>query len=66
MKQGTIQESAHDAMLMLPNGYSVWRKDIEQLIESAKLCTAISVNTNMLSLYWNIGQSILQKQQEEG
>lgn len=66
MKQDTIQESAHDAILMLPNGYSVWRKDIEQLIESAKLRTAISVNTNMLSLYWNIGQSILQKQQEEG
>ena len=51
---------------MLPNGYSVWRKDIEQLIETAKLRTAISVNTNMLSLYWNIGKSILQKQQEEG
>lgn len=66
MKQDTMQESAHNGMLMLPNGYSVWRKDIEQLIESAKLRTAISVNTNMLSLYWNIGQSILQKQQEEG
>ena len=58
--------SVDAAMLMLPNGYSVWRKDIEQLIETAKLRTAISVNTNMLSLYWNIGKSILQKQQEEG
>ena len=58
--------SVDEAMLMLPNGYSVWRKDIEQLIETAKLRTAISVNTNMLSLYWNIGKSILQKQQEEG
>ena len=51
---------------LLPTGYIQWRKDIEQLIDTAKLKTAISVNMGTLSLYWNIGKSILQKQEQEG
>ena len=51
---------------MLPTGYNQWRKDIENLIDTAKLKTAISVNMGTLSLYWNIGKSILQKQEQEG
>ncbi len=50
----------------LPHGYAQWRKDIEALIDTAKLKTALSVNLGTLSLYWNIGKSILQKQEEEG
>ncbi len=53
-------------IMMLPEGYSEWRKNIEQLIEVSKLRTAISVNTSMLTLYWNIGKSILQKQKDSG
>ncbi len=51
---------------MLPIGYAQWRKDIETLIDTAKLKTALSVNMGTLSLYWNIGKSILQKQEQEG
>lgn len=51
---------------MLPTGYNQWHKDIENLIDTAKLKTAISVNLGTLSLYWNIGKSILQKQEQEG
>ena len=51
---------------VLPNGYLQWRKDIETLIDAAKLKTALSVNMGTLSLYWNIGKSILQKQKQEG
>ncbi len=50
----------------MPNGYTQWRKDIEQLIDTAKLHTALSVNVGTLTLYWNIGKSILQKQEREG
>lgn len=50
----------------LPNGYALWRKDIETLIDAAKIKAAINVNLSMLSLYWNIGNSILQKQKNEG
>lgn len=51
---------------LLPNGYTQWRKDIEQLIDTAKLHTALNVNVGTLTLYWNIGKSILQKQEREG
>ena len=51
---------------LLPNGYAQWRKDIEHLIETAKLHTAFNVNVGTLTLYWNIGKSILQKQEQDG
>lgn len=50
----------------LPNGYDLWRKDIEALIDTAKLKTAISVNQGMLSLYWSIGKQVLDKQEKLG
>lgn len=55
-----------DGNTLLPAGYNQWRKGIENLIDTAKLKTAISVNMGTLSLYWNIGKSILQKQEQEG
>lgn len=51
---------------LLPNGYAQWRKDIEHLIDTAKLHTALNVNVGTLTIYWNIGKSILQKQEQEG
>ena len=51
---------------LLPNGYPKWQKSIEQLIEISKLRAAINVNADTLKLYWNIGNSILQKQKEKG
>ena len=55
-----------DSITLLPNGYAQWRKDIEHLIDTAKLRTALNVNVGTLTLYWNIGKSILQKQEQEG
>lgn len=46
-----------DGNTLLPTGYNQWRKDIENLIDTAKLKTAISVNMGTLSLYWNIGET---------
>lgn len=50
----------------LPEGYTEWRKDIENLIEISKLRTAINVNTDMLTLYWSIGEQIIEKQEKLG
>ena len=57
-----MNEITKDSNTLLPTGYVQWRKNIEHLIDTAKLKTAISVNMGTLSLYWNIGKSILQKQ----
>ena len=50
----------------LPDGYDEWRKSIEALIEKAKLQAVLRVNSELLSLYWAIGNDILEKQQKSG
>ena len=55
-----------DGNTLLPTGYIQWRKDIEQLIDTAKLKTAISINMGTLSLYWKIGKQIIEKQEQIG
>lgn len=55
-----MNEITEHANGLLPNGYTLWRKDIETLIDTAKLKTAINVNMGTLSLYWSIGKPILQ------
>ena len=55
-----------DGNTLLPTGYNQWRKDIENLIDTAKLKIAISVNMGTLSLYWNIGKQIIEKLEQIG
>ena len=50
----------------VPSGYSEWRKKIVELIESSKLQTIFSINTQMLNLYWHIGNDIIKQQQALG
>ena len=50
----------------MPKGYEEWRKEIIALIEQAKYKAALSVNAELLSLYWNIGKDIIKKQEELG
>lgn len=61
-----MNEIINGSNSLLPNGYTQWRKDIEHLIDTAKLHTALNVNVGTLTLYWNIGKSILHKQEQEG
>lgn len=61
-----MNEIIRGSNTLLPNGYAQWRKDIEHLIDTAKLHTALNVNVGTLTLYWSIGKSILQKQEQEG
>ncbi len=49
-----------------PEGYVDWSKKIVTIIEQAKLRAITSVNTELLSLYWSIGNDILEKQKEQG
>ena len=50
----------------LPSGYKEWREKIEIMIETAKFNAALHVNTDLLQLYWNIGNDILIKQKKDG
>ncbi len=54
---------AHNA---LPDGYAAWQAQIVSRIQQAKYQAMIGVNAELLSLYWHIGQDILQKQEDAG
>lgn len=51
---------------LLPEGYFHWKNEIITMIEHSKLKAILSVNTEMLDLYWKIGKDILAKQEEQG
>ena len=50
----------------MPNNYSEFINDIKQRVAKQRLKTIISANANMILLYWDIGKSILEKQENEG
>lgn len=50
----------------LSENYINWRRKIISLIEQSKLKAILSVNTELLTLYWEIGNDILTKQKEQG
>ena len=50
----------------LPKDYYPWKKEIISMIEQSKLRAILSVNAELLNLYWKIGKDILEKQKELG
>ena len=50
----------------IPVEYENWRKSLEKLIEESKYNAVMSVNAQLLTLYWSIGHDILEKQKELG
>ena len=54
------------ALANFSDEYVSWRKEIVSLIESSKYRAALSVNAELLTLYWNIGSDIINKQEQMG
>ena len=55
-----------DTKLNLPEGYFSFINEIKEQIVKTRLQTVITANTSMIILYWQIGNAILQRQQNEG
>jgi len=55
-----------ETLLDMPENYGVFIKDIKDRIAIKRLETITSANSAMILLYWEIGKSILQRQQNEG
>ena len=47
-------------------GYSAWLGELKQRIQSAQQRAALSVNRELVLLYWHIGHDILERQQAQG
>src|SRR5262245_44844981 len=52
--------------LPIPEGYTNLLKEIKARIQQAQTRAVLSVNAELIRLYWDIGRMIDQRQQEEG
>lgn len=53
-------------MTQLSNAYSTFLAELKRRIRSARLRTVISVNTELILLYWSLGRDIRARQRAEG
>lgn len=51
---------------ILPNGYKEFLEEIKGRVREAQIRASLSVNKELVFLYWSIGKSILDKQAVEG
>ncbi|WP_018918222.1 DUF1016 N-terminal domain-containing protein [Vreelandella zhanjiangensis] len=49
-----------------PDGYAAWLAELKSRIHSAQQRATLAVNRELVMLYWQIGQDILQRQAEQG
>lgn len=49
-----------------PEGYIEWVKDIKERIRSAQQKAIFAANSAMITLYWQIGRDILERQVRQG
>jgi hypothetical protein len=57
--------SRHSAARIVA-GYATLLTDLKQRIRAAQIRAALSVNRELIQLYWDIGRAIVAKQREEG
>jgi len=50
----------------LPDGYAELLEDLKSRIQTARVKAMLAVNRELVLLYWQIGQSIVERQQAEG
>src|SRR5258708_15602613 len=50
----------------LPDRYDAFLQELKERIRSAQVRASLSVNRELLLLYWSIGRDILARQQSEG
>ena len=55
-----------DKSLFPADNYDVFLKDLKTRIRRAQVKAALAVNQELIILYWQIGQEILTRQQQEG
>jgi predicted nuclease of restriction endonuclease-like (RecB) superfamily len=54
------------SLISMPEGYADWLADLKTRIQTAQIRAALAVNRELVLLYWQIGQDILQRQAEQG
>lgn len=52
--------------LQLPDDYAALLEQLKQQVRTARLQARRTVNTELLILYWTIGRTILDRQDQQG
>jgi len=61
-----MNKSSKTSRNLLPSGYAPLLADLKARVRAAQVRAALSVNREMVLLYWNIGREILRCQRDEG
>jgi len=62
----TAKQKGQQPVAQLPAGYAELLESLKARIREAQVRAALSVNRELVLLYWHIGREILQRQQREG
>jgi hypothetical protein len=49
-----------------PDGYAIWLAEPKTTIRTARLRASLAVNTELITLYWQIGRGILERERRRG
>ena len=52
--------------LLLPKDYESFLKSLKERVRAAQLRASLSVNRELVLLYWGIGRDIMARQKEQG
>lgn len=56
----------HRELVPLPSGYPLLLESLKERVRAAQVRAALSVNRELVLLYWQMGRDILQRQEQEG
>lgn len=65
-KNSAVEKPEHDFKTILPKDYGKFLENLKSEISNARIKAALSVNQELVLLYWKIGQKILNRQSQEG
>lgn len=57
---------SREAPRVLPAGYRELLDDLKARVRAAQIKAAVAANRELIQLYWDIGRSIVERQQQEG
>lgn len=61
-----IKPSSSSILSALPKDYAAFIEGLKERIAAARVRAALSVNRELVQLYWEIGRDILERQQKQG
>ena len=62
----TAEQTSSRHVESLPAGYAELLEGIKTQVRAARIRAALSVNRELIELYWEIGRSIVERQDAEG